>query len=47
MISMTSGAGAAGLFTDVDREISPTAPDLAVLAGIATLHGLTVAPPAS
>ena len=42
MISMTSRAGAAALFTDVDREVSATEPDFGVLLGVACAHGLTV-----
>jgi hypothetical protein len=47
MISMTSRAGAAAFFTDVDREISPTEPDFGALLGVASPHGLTVPPPAN
>jgi quercetin dioxygenase-like cupin family protein len=47
MISMTSRAGAAEFFTQVDRAVSATEPDLAALVGIATAHGLTVPIPAS
>jgi hypothetical protein len=47
MISMTSRAGAAAFFADVDREISPTEPDFGVLLGVASSHGLTVPLPAS
>ena len=47
MISMTSRAGAAAFFTDVDREVSPTEPDFGVLLGVATAHGLTVLLPAN
>jgi hypothetical protein len=47
MISMTSRPGAAGFFTDVDREVSPTEPDFGVLLGVASSHGLTVPLPAS
>lgn len=46
MISMTSRAGAAALFTDIDREVSPTEPDFGVLVKVASAHGLTVALPA-
>ena len=41
MVSMTSRAGAAAFFTEVDREVSPTDPDLGALVGIATAHGLS------
>jgi hypothetical protein len=47
MISMTSRAGAAAFFTDVDREVSPTEPDFGVLLGVASSHGLTVPLPAN
>ena len=47
MISMTSRPGAAGFFTEVDRKVSPIDPDLGVLMGIATAHGLTMPPPPS
>jgi quercetin dioxygenase-like cupin family protein len=47
MISVTSRAGAAAFFTDVDREISPTEPDFGALLGVASTHGLAVALPAS
>jgi quercetin dioxygenase-like cupin family protein len=42
MISMTSGAGAAAFFTEVDREVSPTEPDFGTLLTVASSHGLTV-----
>jgi quercetin dioxygenase-like cupin family protein len=45
MISITSRAGAAEFFTQVAREVSPSAPDFAALIGIATAHGLTVPVP--
>jgi len=44
MISMTSRAGAAAFFADVDREVSPTEPDFGVLLGVASSHDLTVLP---
>jgi quercetin dioxygenase-like cupin family protein len=44
MISMTSPAGAAAFFTDVDRKVSPTEPDSHVLLGVATAHRLTLLP---
>jgi hypothetical protein len=47
MISMTSRAGAAAFFTDVDREVSATEPDFGVLLGVASPHGLTVPLPAN
>jgi len=47
MLSITSRAGASAFFTQVDREVSPSDPDLGVLVGIATAHGLDVPiPPA-
>ena len=45
MISMTSRAGAAQMFTDLDREISPDQPDLGKLVEVARRHGLEVVPP--
>jgi hypothetical protein len=39
---MTSRAGAAAFFTDVDREISPAEPDFSTVLRVATAHGLTV-----
>lgn len=45
MISMSSRGGAAGLFTDFDREIAPGAPDLGKLVEIAARHGATIAAP--
>jgi quercetin dioxygenase-like cupin family protein len=47
MISMTSRAGAAAFFTDIDREVSPTEPDFGTLLRVATSHGLTVPLPAN
>jgi quercetin dioxygenase-like cupin family protein len=47
MISMTSRAGAAAFFTEVDREISPTEPDFGTLLRVAASHGLTVPLPAN
>jgi len=47
MLSMTSRAGAAAFFTQVDREVSPTNPDLGALVGIAIAHGLDVPIPAA
>lgn len=47
MISMTSRAGAAAFFADVDREVSPAEPDFGVLLGVASSHGLTVPLPAN
>jgi quercetin dioxygenase-like cupin family protein len=43
MVSMTSGAGASALFTDLDREIAPGPPDFEKIMGIAARHSLTVA----
>ena len=45
IVSMTSRAGAAEFFTQVDREVAPVDPDLGVLIGIATAHGLTIPAP--
>lgn len=45
MISMTSRAGAAQMFTDFDRHISPESPDLGKLVEVGRLHGLVVVPP--
>jgi quercetin dioxygenase-like cupin family protein len=47
MISITSRAGAAAFFTQVDAEVSPADPDLGALIGIATAHGLDVPIPAA
>jgi quercetin dioxygenase-like cupin family protein len=47
MISMTSRAGASEFFTQVDREVSPTNPDLGALIGIATAHGLNIPMPSA
>ena len=47
MISITSRAGADAFFADVDRKVSPTEPDLGVLLGVSSSHGLTVLLPAS
>lgn len=45
LLSVTSSAGAAAFFTEVDRQISPDSPDLATLVSVATTHGLTVPVP--
>lgn len=42
MLSVTSRAGASAFFAQVDQEVSPTAPDLGALVGIATAHGLDI-----
>ncbi|MCU1494294.1 MAG: cupin [Acidimicrobiaceae bacterium] len=47
MLSMTSGAGAAEFFTEVAHQVSPTAPDMDALVGVATSHGLSFPIPAS
>jgi quercetin dioxygenase-like cupin family protein len=47
MVSVTSRAGASEFFTQVDREVSPVAPDFGVLVGIATSHGLTISVPSA
>src|SRR5689334_22358547 len=41
MVSMTSRAGAAAMFTELDREIAPDRPDLEKLAAIGARHGMT------
>ena len=47
MLSITSRAGAAALFTQLDREVAPVDPDLGKFIEIASAHGLTMtAPPA-
>ncbi len=48
MLSFTSRAGAAAMFTEFDREISPDAPDFAKLAEIGARHktALVGPPPA-
>lgn len=46
MVSITASPGAAAMFTEFDREISPEAPDLGALVAIGSTHGLTVAVPA-
>ncbi len=45
MISMTSREGASHMFTEFDREISPTKPDLGKLVEIGSRHGLEVPAP--
>lgn len=45
MISMTSRSGASEFFTQIDREVSPTDPDLPALIGIAASHGLSIPVP--
>jgi quercetin dioxygenase-like cupin family protein len=47
MISITSRAGAAAFFTDVDLEVSATEPDFGTLLRVASSHGLTVPLPAN
>jgi quercetin dioxygenase-like cupin family protein len=42
MVSLTSRAGAAAMFTEFDREITPDKPDLARLIEIAGRHGAKV-----
>jgi quercetin dioxygenase-like cupin family protein len=46
MVSMTSREGASHMFTDFDREISPTAPDVNRLIELGRPYGLAVALPA-
>ena len=43
LLSITSHAGAAGFFTEVAAQVSPTEPDLGALVGIAAAHGVRVA----
>ena len=45
MVSLTSRAGAASLFTEIAREISPSKPDFAKLVEIANRHGAKLAAP--
>jgi quercetin dioxygenase-like cupin family protein len=45
MISMTSREGASRMFTDMDREIAPSNPDLNKLLEIGKRHGLAVVAP--
>ena len=42
LLSITSHEAASHLFTDLDREISPDAPDFAKLVEISTRHGLEI-----
>ena len=47
MLSITSRAGASAFFAHVDRDVSPTDPDLGALVGIAAAHELAIPiPPA-
>jgi hypothetical protein len=43
---MTSREGASAFFSEVDREVSPTEPDLAALVGIAAAHEIDIPIPA-
>jgi len=43
MVSMTARLDASRMFPDIDREISPVKPDLAMLVGLGARHDLTVA----
>lgn len=45
ILSVASREGAANVFTDIDREISPEKPDLAKLMEIATRYGASIASP--
>jgi len=47
MISMTSRAGAAAFFTEIDCEVAPAEPDFGIVLRVATSHGLTLPLPAS
>lgn len=42
MVSMTSRLGASRMFADIDHEISPQAPDLEKLVGVAARYGVAV-----
>lgn len=42
MVSVTSREGAAKMFAEFDREISPDAPDLGKLVAIGRKHGVTI-----
>ena len=42
MISMTSRAGAARMFADIDREVAADRPDLGKLVEIGSRHGLAI-----
>ena len=44
MVSMTSREGASHMFTDIDREVDATNPDVENLAAVGGRYGLTVAP---
>ena len=46
MVSLTSRAGAAEMFVEFDREITPDKPDIAKLVEIAGRHGAQIATPA-
>jgi quercetin dioxygenase-like cupin family protein len=46
MVSLTSRAGAAKMFSEFDREIAPDKPDFAKLAEIAARHGAILGSPA-
>jgi quercetin dioxygenase-like cupin family protein len=46
MVTLTSRAGAAAMFTEFDREITPDKPDLAKLVEIAARHGAKLGAPA-
>ncbi|HXQ10298.1 MAG TPA: cupin domain-containing protein [Caulobacteraceae bacterium] len=45
MVSLTSREGAAKMFTEFDREITPDKPDLAKLVEIAGRHGARIGKP--
>ena len=47
MVSMTDKGRASQMFAHIDREISPTEPDLPKLVGIAMEHGVKVEVPAA
>jgi quercetin dioxygenase-like cupin family protein len=47
MLGLTSRPGAAEMFTEMDRDLAPEAPDLAVLVAIAAAHETKIAVPAN
>jgi hypothetical protein len=42
MVSLTSRAGAANMFSEFDREIAPDKPDFVKLVEIAGRHGVSI-----
>lgn len=45
MVSITSRLGASSMFTEIDREIAPDAPNVEKLVEIGLRHGLTATAP--